>query len=457
MFQIGIIETPSLGDRSYLVHDGAVAAVIDPQRDIDRIQQVADEHRVRITHVLETHLHNDYVSGGLALAGALGAAYVVSAEETVAFDRQPVRDGDLLHIGRMRLRTLATPGHTHHHVAYALENAGGDVQAVFTGGSLLFGATGRTDLVSPADTDRLTRAQYHSVRRLAAELPSAAQVMPTHGFGSFCSATPTSGNASTLAEQQQVNPALTQSEQAFLEELIAGLDAYPAYYTHMMPANSAGAAGPQLSMPQPVDVDQVRARVAAGEWVVDLRKQTVFAEGHLAGTASFELSDSFVTYLGWLHPWQAPLTLIGESPEQVLAARRELTRIGVDRVDGAFVGDPAANAPPAEVRSYPVGDFAGLAARITQSEVIVLDTRRNDERKQAAIPRSLHIPLHELTGRLDEVPEKEVWVHCGSGYRAGIATSLLDNGKRRVVHINDAFDHAIDLNLTTTFGSDTPR
>lgn len=452
---IEIIETPSLGDRSYLVHDGAVAAVIDPQRDIDRVLGAATAKGVRITHVLETHIHNDYVSGGLALARAVDAAYLVAVGDEVAFDRDPVSDGDIITVGSLRLQAIHTPGHTHHHLSYALLKDAGGAQAVFTGGSLLYGATGRTDLLGAADTKGLTHAQYHSVRRLAAQLPAAAQVLPTHGFGSFCSATPTSGDESTIGEQQRVNPALTQDEQTFVDELIAGLGAYPAYYAHMMAINSAEPAPLDLSMPQLVGGKDLQARIAAGEWVVDLRHRTAFAAGHLAGTVSFELSDSFVTYLGWLHPWEAPLTLIAGTPEQVGQARRELVRIGVDRLDGAFVGDPTAEASDEQTRSYPVVTFADLADAKTRGTVQVLDTRRQDERDEQAIPGAQHIPLHELPGRLNDVPPGEVWVHCGTGYRAGIAASLLDDGQRHVFHIDDEFDRATELGLTSR-ADDTP-
>ncbi|MDQ6659187.1 MAG: MBL fold metallo-hydrolase [Actinomycetota bacterium] len=450
MFDIDIIETPSLGDRSYLLSDGIVAAVIDPQRDIDRILQVATSRDVRISHVLETHLHNDYVSGGVELAAATGAAYLLSADDDVSFDRHPIRDGDVVTVGQMRLRAIHTPGHTHHHLSYALQNSDGDAEAVFTGGSLLYASAGRTDLLGAEHTEALTHAQYRSVQRLARELAGDTRVMPTHGFGSFCSATPTSGEESTIAEQRQVNPALSQDEQAFVDELIAGLDAYPAYYAHMGALNSATPNPVDLSMPALVDSAELRTRIEAGQWVVDLRSRTAFAAGHLAGSLSFELSDNFIAYLGWLYPWGDALTLIGDTPEQILDARRELVRIGVDRLDGAAIGDPTLDARAAHIRSYPVTDFAGLATALADDQVHVLDTRRNDERAKSAIPDSQHIPLHELPGRLDEVPTtEEVWVHCGSGYRAAIAASLLDNGSRRLVHIDDDYAHAEQLGLAS--------
>jgi rhodanese-related sulfurtransferase len=352
----------------------------------------------------------------------------------------------------MRLRVLHTPGHTHHHVSYVLETAEGQVQAVFTGGSMLYGATGRTDLVGPEHTDALTHAQYHSVRRLAAELPADTPVFPTHGFGSFCSATPTSGDASTVGAQRDVNPALTLDEQDYVDTLIAGLGAFPAYYAHMGPLNRQGPGPVDLSLPaEVVDPAELRRRIEAGEWVVDLRDRTAFAAGHLAGSLGFELSTNFLTYLGWIYPWGAPLTLIGESAEQVAAARRELVRIGIDRLDGVAYGDIDQLAEGAALRSYPVSDFTGLAAAMTDrpGQFHVLDARRDDERAQGGVRGSAHIPLHQLADRIGEVPDGEVWIYCGSGYRASIAASILDRPGRDLVLVDDNYAGAADAGIDT--------
>jgi hydroxyacylglutathione hydrolase len=447
MIEIQTIETSSLGDRSYLATDGTVAVVVDPQRDIDRVLSLVGDRGVQVTHVLETHVHNDYVTGGLELSRATGAAYILPAGSDVAFDHVRVGDGQVVEAGEMRLRVVYTPGHTHHHVSYALADAAGEVQAVFTGGSMLYGATGRTDLVSPDDTHQLTHAQYHSVQRLARELPAEANVFPTHGFGSFCSATPTSGDASTVGEQQRVNPALTLAEQDYVDTLLAGLDAYPAYYAHMGPINRRGPAPVDLSMPELVDPVELRHRIAAGEWVVDLRDRTAFAAGHLTDTLNFELGTNFVTYLGWLYRYGTSLTLIGETEDQVAQARRELVRIGVDELSGAAVGDVHTLAAGEPLRSYRVTDFAGLAEAMANRPVQILDARRNDERAAGHVRGSQHIPLHELAERLDEVPQGEVWVYCGSGYRASIAASVLDRPGRQVVLINDSYSSATEGGL----------
>jgi len=445
--EIVVIDTPTLGDRSYLVHDGTVAVVIDPQRDIDRVLALAAERGVRVTHVFETHLHNDYLTGGLALARAAGAAYHVNAADAVAFDRVPVRDGDVIDVGPvMRIRVIATPGHTFTHLSYALE-AAGRAHTVFTGGSLLYGSTGRPDLLGTAHAVTLAHAQYASAHRLAAGLPEQAGVYPTHGFGSFCAATTAAGTCSTIGRERRVNPALILDEQRYVRELLAGLDAYPAYYAHMGPANAAGPAGPDLAPPHRASAGELRRRIEAGEWVVDLRARRAFAAGHLAGTFSFDLSGSFATYLGWLIPWRTPVMLLGQTPEQVAEAQRELVRIGIDRPAAIAVGDPAQWSGGRPLRSFPVADFADLAAVRHHRPVVILDVRRDLEYAESRVDGAVHIPLHQLTGRLAELPEGDLWVYCRSGYRATVAASILDAAGRTVVAIDDDYDRAATAGL----------
>ena len=359
MVEVLQIETPSLGDRSYLAHDGNVAVVIDPQRDIDRVIATAQREGVRITHVAETHIHNDYVSGGLALSRAAGAAYLVNAADPVRFGREPVTDEDTVDMSStFRLRVLATPGHTFSHLSYVLE-ADGRVAGVFTGGSLLYGSTGRPDLLGPANTRTLARAQYASAHRLASELPESAEIFPTHGFGSFCAATQAQAASSTIGSEKRLNPALTLSEQAYLTTLLAGLDAYPTYYARMGPANLSGPAGPDLSPPRPADPADIRRSIESGEWVVDLRDRVAFSAGFVPGSFSFPLDGSFASYLGWIVPGGTPLTLLGETPGQVARAQRELVRIGIDRPAAAATGKPEEWAGGRPLASLRRARFAG--------------------------------------------------------------------------------------------------
>ena len=176
MIDIITIETPTLGDRSYVAHDGEVAIVIDPQRDLDRVTAVLDAAGVRVTHIFETHIHNDYVTGGYALAQRTGAAYHVNAADSVSFERVGISDGDVVEVSpTMSVRVLSTPGHTFTHLSYVLVVDGADY-AVFTGGSLLYGSTGRPDLLGPDHTDALAHHQYHSAHKLADHVAEAGQV-----------------------------------------------------------------------------------------------------------------------------------------------------------------------------------------------------------------------------------------------------------------------------------------
>ena len=452
MFDVQTIATSSLGDRSYLAHDGEVAVVVDPQRDIDRVLVLANELGVRITHVAETHIHNDYVTGGLELARALDAAYLVDARDEVAFERSGAREGDEIAVGAMRLRPIATPGHTHHHLSYALADADGAVQAVFTGGSMLYGTTGRTDLVSPTDTIGLTHAQYHSVRRLAHELPAEAAVLPTHGFGSFCSATPPSGDAATVGDQRTRTRHSPRTSRTSSTASSPGWAPIPRTTPGWPPPTCRPGAGGPLRAPalEPVELRaRLEAGIAAGQWVVDLRTRVAFAARHLHGSLSFELAQPFVTYLGWLLPDEADLTLIGETPEQVAEARRELVRIGIDRLAGAATGPVDSLAGGTALDAYRVADFRALAER-DPSAVFVLDARTETERAGGGVTGSVHIPLHELPGRQSEIPAGEVWIYCGSGYRASVAASLLATDHRvarDLVVVNDDWPNAAAAGL----------
>ncbi|MGH9056385.1 MAG: MBL fold metallo-hydrolase [Acidimicrobiales bacterium] len=448
MVEVVTIETPALGDRSYLAHDGQVAVVVDPQRDIDRVLAAAGSVGVRITHVLETHIHNDYVTGGHALARQAGAAYMVAAAERVGFDRVPVHDGQRFHSGHMSVTARHTPGHTADHMSYVLGDEKDEPVAVFTGGSMLFGAVGRTDLVSAEMTEALTRSQYRSVRLLAAGLPGATAVHPTHGFGSFCSAVPTTGNESTIAAERATNLALvTADEDEFVKRLVEGLTAYPRYYAHMGPANRAGPSAAPADPPERLSADELRRQILRGGWVVDLRQRRAFAGAHLPGTISVELGDGFSTYLGWTIQWGTPLTLIGESPEDVAGAQRQLARLGIDHLEGAATGTPQDLAGPEATASYEVTDFAGLAQSWGQAGQVVLDVRRPDEWEAGHLAGAAHVPLWELESRLGELSDGVVWVHCGSGFRASIAASLLARGGRRPVHVDDDWAAAAGAGL----------
>jgi hydroxyacylglutathione hydrolase len=448
--EIITIETPSLGDRSYVVTDGELAAVVDPQRDIDRVLAVIEERGLTVTHVLETHNHNDYVTGGVELARLTGAEYVISAAEELFFDVHGVEDGDELTVGRLTVRAMHTPGHTPTHMSYIVSDA--DRQVVFTGGSLLYGSVGRTDLISRAMTEELTRLQHATAKRLVAELPDETTVLPTHGFGSFCSSAaadeqtsnvdPKYGvETSTIADQKRANVALTITDtEEFVRTLMDGLDAYPRYYAHMAPRNKVGPGPVDLSPAVEADPTELARRIHAGEWVVDLRSRTAYAKDHVTGTVNVEVGNSFITYLAWIVPWGVPVTLVGDTQEEVSEAQRQMVRVGIDRPAAQALGGVGSYGAGIDRGSYRVDTLDTLAKKMADEEHLhVLDVRRHDERSSGGIVGSIHVPIHELERRMDEVPtDAEVWVHCASGYRASIAASLLARAGRTPVLLDDS-------------------
>ncbi len=450
-----VIDSTGLGDRSYVVHNGIVALVVDPQRDIDRVEQVLAEHGLKLTHVAETHVHNDYVTGGLELARKHGATYVVPGDVDLAYLGesfvQAVGDGDSFKVGEFDVDVIHTPGHTPHHISFAASQDG-HPGAVFTGGSMLFGSVGRPDLVSPGLTKKQAHDQWKSVQRLAADLAADTGVFPTHGFGSFCSATQASGGyESTIGKEKLGNPALTQNESDFVEVVLAGLDVFPAYYAHMGPENAAGPADVNLEMPKPADPESLRAAIARGEWIVDLRSREVFSQGHIPGAINFDLDGAFINYLAWMMPWGTPVTLVGATTQQVQAAMRELVRVGISTPKAQAVGDPTfwmAN-----------GELPTITRRVNfdtmkkewaaNPDAMVIDTRQILEWEAAHVDGTVFIPFYEVMDRLDDIPrDKDVYVHCGSGYRAAAVVSMLGHfGYDNVIHVDDNFGNAAEAGL----------
>ena len=437
--QIVPIALPQLGNRCHLLHDGSRALVVDPPRDHVVVEEAAARAGVEIAAVADTHVHNDYVSGAPLLAGRHGAAYLVSAAERVAVPHEGIRGGDVVEVGSLRVDVLAAPGHTEHHQAFLVQDRAG-AGALLSGGSLLHGTVGRTDLVAPDRSAGLARAQWATARRLA-ELPSGTVLLPTHGFGSFCAGGVAGTNGSgTLAEERLANPALTLDLEDFVSRLLAGYGPVPTYYAHMARLNRAGAgAGPGRAA-TPVTAEGVTDAVLAGHWVIDVRQRRDFAGGHLAGSVNVELGSQFATYVGWLVPWQDDIVLLADDPHHLDDAVRDLAAIGIEGVSTHVLD--GSTLLPARHRRVGWEDLCALERRPA-----LLDVRRHDEYDAGHVLDAHHVPLHELAARLDELPAGEIWVYCRSGFRAGIAASLLQRAGRSVVQVDDDLGRVADLRL----------
>lgn len=444
------VEIPHLGNRSHLVHDNSVAVVIDPPRDISVVESAASEAGVDIVAVAETHIHDDYVSGGLVLSRRHRADYLVAAEEDVEFDRLGVQDHDSLSYGAVDLRVLATPGHTPLHVSFLASDADAPedaAKALFSGGSLLEGSVGRTDLVDPALTTALTRAQWRTARRLGA-LPSQTRLHPTHGPGSFCSsnAVEATDGSATIGSQLAENPALNTPCGRFMNRLLARPGPVPAHFARMTPRNRRGAWTPRAN--GRLGAGEVGSAVARGAQVVDIRSREKYAAGHVPGSIAVEHGPHLAAYAGWVTPWGSEIVLVSDSEVDLDLAERQLASIGIEGVTSVVLDDSSR----ASWRGHRRIDWETFADSPTTTDRVLLDVRRPEEWRTGHIEHSVHIPVEELSHRLAEVPAGEVWVHCQAGFRAAVAAGLLDRAGREVVLVDDDFSAVRRLGIPVVRG-----
>jgi hydroxyacylglutathione hydrolase len=446
------IDVPEIGNRSYIAHDGKSAVVIDPSRRIHQIVDEAKKANLKIEAIFETHIHNDYITGGYALAKKLNVPYYVSDQEDVHFEHQAIKPDQLVNIGSLSITALGSPGHTHTHLSYLVEQPG-RTSLLFSGGSLLYGAVGRPDLISEQDTPLLARAQYETAQSYAKRLDPTTLLYPTHGFGSFCAVTDTENVAiSTIGQQLESNQVFTaKDESSFVKDLLSRLDDYPSYYAYMAPANLIGPSLPKLDEPTSLNKESLNRAIHEGVAIVDMRSRRAYAKKHLSGTYNIELSGSLATYVGWLIQWGEPFILVAESKVEVSIAQEQLSLIGKEIIDGQISPELLLESVTT-TNSYPVRSFSDLA-QVPKGSIVILDVRRTSEWQKGHILSALRIPLHELISRADEISSgKETWVHCASGFRASIATSILSGLAKKPVLIDDNFNNAKKAGIDITKG-----
>jgi rhodanese-related sulfurtransferase len=371
--------------------------------------------------VVETHVHNDYVSGGRELA-ALGAEVIAPAAGKLEFPHRPVEDGDVIAVGDAKLLVTAAPGHTYEHVAYLGVTPGGEVRGAFTGGALLMAAAGRTDLLGPDHTETLTRLQWETAQKLRKLVPASADVLPTHGAGSFCSATGTDlGRCGPMAAELLRNPALAaKSYEEFRALHLASEMPIPGYYRYMAPINRRG---PRVygEPPRPRRLSEAELLALGGEtWVIDLRRREDYAAGHLPGSLEIEESGSMLAYVGWLVPFDAPLALVAYDRVQAERVTVDLFRIGYEHVVGWA---PAAELPLSA--RFEVASAEEIAEALRRGQVPVLDVRYEQELREEPVPGARPLPFDRMPAWAPEV-EGPVLVSCASGQRAAMAASYLE-------------------------------
>ena len=334
-----------LGHLSTLIADdeAGVAAVIDPRRDVDIYLDAARQAGLRISHVLETHLHNDYVSGGHELATLTGASHVIGAGAELRHAYQPARDGDTFDLGSIRFTTLDTPGHTPEHVSYAVADLtrADEPFLLLTGGSLLVGAVGRTDLLGAEHAGEYAAAMYRSLHDVLLRHEDSVMVYPTHGAGSLCSTGIASTSWSTIGYERRHDPLLGPLEvEAFARALLAGQPTIPRYFARMRPMNQAGPRLLGATMPaiEPLAGDELDAALGGGALVVDTRTAEAHAHQRIPGSLSIPAGPSFGTWLGWVVDADRPIVLLVNDEADLDDLARQAARIGVETIVGHVGG-----------------------------------------------------------------------------------------------------------------------
>jgi len=427
-----------LGHLSALIADeeAGVAAVVDPRRDVDVYLEAARRDHLQISHVVETHLHNDYVSGSRELAALTGATHVIGAGAELQYEHRPLAGGRSFDVGSLRFDVLDTPGHTPEHVTYAVADTwrADEPLLLLTGGSLLVGAVGRTDLLGADKAIPYAHAMYRSLHDVILRHEDSVAIYPTHGAGSLCSTGISSTPWSTIGYERRHDRLLAPMEiDAFARALLSRQPAFPRYFARMRPLNQAGPRllGGVVPLPQPMGVADVRSALDGGALLIDLRPAAEHAAGHVPGSLSIPSGTSFGTWLGWVVPDpDRPIVLILAHPGDWDDAIRQALRIGFENVGGYVHGGFLAWAEDGQATEVGgVLEVAELASRLDgagQDVPLVIDVRQAAEFEGGHLPGALSIGAGELPERLDELPrDRPIATICASGYRSSVAASLL--------------------------------
>lgn len=430
------IEAEGLAHLSYVIGDdtAGVCAVIDPRRDIDAYLELAHQHQVAITHVLETHVHADFVSGSRQLAAATGAAIYVSTAGEYRFAVQTVDEGDIIELGAIRLQVLRTPGHTPEHICFLVSGGKGASEpwGLFSGDTLFAGDVGRPDLVGEGTEELLARQLYRTLHERVLTLGDELQILPAHGQGSPCGGNIGARRSTTIGyERRHAPPLQARSEDEFVQAVLASLPPAPSYYARLKRLN---AAGPPVigSLPyvRPLDASQVQQQTLAGDVIiVDTREIEAFGGAHSPGALNLPLREQFPIWAGWMLRPEQPIVLVLSCPDNLARVQRHLLRVGFDSIAGylrhGMNGWIEAGLPFERTHQMSVHE---LKARIDQrgDGLQLLDVRRDDEWNGGHIPGARHVYVPQLVRQLASLdPHKPTATYCGTGYRASIAASVL--------------------------------
>jgi len=444
-------EAKELGNASFVVADpdARVAAVIDPFRDVDSYLAHTETHGFRVVRALDTHVHNDFISGARELKALAGSAI------------DPLEPDREVTLGSLTIRSLHTPGHTPDHRSYLVLD-GGKPKALFSGGAVMVGGTARTDLFGPHLATHLGLESLRTLQVRLRGLPDEVAVYPTHGSGSFCGISGGAGHSTTLGAERMSNPYFTTTEVMPFLARILDQHRYPTYYEGMGRLNAEGMPliGRHPNPPPLLTADNVSELKDAGAAIVDIRRGRDYDKGHIPGSYSVALQpgEAFSAWVGWLIDRDRRIVLVGGTGKLHREAQVQLLRIGFDNIAGALDGGIEAwEASGRELSTFETATIEDMARWIISGEeVTVVDARDDHEWGSGHVPGAIHMYVPDVPHHAADLPrDAPVAVHCGVGYRAGIAASLLEQaGLSRIIHVNAPFDDwAGKLHLAETVPS----
>src|SRR5579863_5550437 len=438
-----------LAHASYLIGSEGIAAIIDPQRDVDIYLDAAAQHGLKIAHIIETHLHADFVSGHRELAERTGAQIYLGAEAGATFPHTAVRDGDSLQFGKCRFDFFATPGHTVESVCIAMTDldAPSTPRAVFTGDMLFVGDVGRPDLSGDHTPQELAAMLYSSLHDKLLTLPDETEVFPAHGAGSLCGRQMGSERSSTIGKERRTNYALqARSCDEFIHLLTDSLPPRPEYFGREVELNRQGAAAlDHIPPPVPVRAPEVFRLQSEGAIALDTRPAMQFAVAHVPGSIHIALSGQYASWAARILGLDKRIILIGEDADHLRESQLRLARVGIEHVDAyledGIIGWLMGGYELDYIPQISVQAFAGMLAE-EKHRIEIRDVRERGEVEAGAIESSVRIPLGQLQDRASELDrDKLVVVHCKGGYRSSIATSILRRaGFRDIANLTGGFD-----------------
>ncbi len=437
-----------LAHASYAVISEGLAAIIDPQRDVDLYLEAAKTGGFRIEHIIETHLHADFVSGHHELAERTGAKIYLGAGSGASFPHVAVHDGDEVRFGQCVLRFLETPGHTLESVCIVLTDTSqpGAPQAVFTGDTLFVGDVGRPDLSPTHTPQELAAILYSSLHDKLLKLPDDTVIYPAHGAGSLCGRQMSAESSSTIGRQKRTNYALlARSQDEFVRLLTDNMPDRPEYFAREVDLNRRGAAAiselPPLAELGGAEVQRLQTE---GAVVVDTRPAIEFAVAHVPGSVHIALTGQYASWAARILGLDTRLIIVSEDAEHVRESQIRLARVGIENVAGYLGGGVAGWIRDGMTLEYipqiTVQDLREF--RDSPSGVTVVDVREPNEVSTGAIPGSINIPLGHLAERAGELPhDRLIVVHCKGGYRSSIASSLLRRaGFEDIANLTGGYD-----------------